>query len=397
MGATGTGKSAIIRQLLVQIRSRGDQAIIYDPGGTYLSLFYDPAAGDIVLNPLDARCPYWTPGDELRPGAEHAESLTMAHALFPAQQGTNPFFTDQPRRLMAYLLTKRPSPKQLIEWLTDADFLQDLLKKTGFAHTLSLDAPEQRSGVLASLNVVTDSLKVLPEEDDCRGRWSAAAWAPKRRGFIFLTSTPQTRARLIPLQSLWLDTLILRLMDGGPERPPTWFVLDEVASLNRLPQLHTAVTENRKHNNPIVIGCQGRSQLESRYGQDAETMIAQPATKILLRTSEPAAAEWASKAIGEIEIERLTESRRDAWGISWDQSHLSLHRQIERLVMASEMEGLDDLTGYVKLGNTVAPLQIRYLDLATRAQDFVPRVAPAPPVRLQPLPTDVPCVVQSLT
>ncbi len=49
-----------------------------------------------------------------------------------------------------------------------------------------------------------------------------------------------------------------------------WFVLDELASLQRLPQLHTALTENRKSGNPVVIGFQGRSQLEVRYGHEAE-------------------------------------------------------------------------------------------------------------------------------
>jgi type IV secretory pathway TraG/TraD family ATPase VirD4 len=43
--------------------------------------------------------------------------------------------------------------------------------------------------------------------------------------------------------------------------------------LQRLPQLHTAVTENRKSNNPVVLGFQGRSQLETRYGHDAEAML----------------------------------------------------------------------------------------------------------------------------
>ncbi len=49
--------------------------------------------------------------------------------------------------------------------------------------------------------------------------------------------------------------------------------LDELASLNKLPQLHTAVTENRKYGNPVVVGFQGRSQLEKRYGQDAEVTM----------------------------------------------------------------------------------------------------------------------------
>jgi type IV secretory pathway TraG/TraD family ATPase VirD4 len=70
------------------------------------------------------------------------------------------------------------------------------------------------------------------------------------------------------------------------------------ASLQRLPQLHTAMTEARKSNSPLVLGFQGRSQLAKRYGLDAEAMRSQPATKIFLRTTEPDAAKWISQTAG---------------------------------------------------------------------------------------------------
>ncbi len=75
------------------------------------------------------------------------------------------------------------------------------------------------------------------------------------------------------------------MMGHCPDAQPVWFVLDELASLNKLPQLHTAVTENRKYGNSVVVGFQGRSQMEKRYGQDAEAMLSQPATKVFFRTS----------------------------------------------------------------------------------------------------------------
>ncbi len=78
--------------------------------------------------------------------------------------------------------------------------------------------------------------------------------------------------------------------------------------MQRWPQLHTALTENRKSNNPVVIGFQGRSQLEVRYGHEAEAMLSQPATKVFLHTSEPRAAKWISDTIGEVEVERLKEA-----------------------------------------------------------------------------------------
>jgi hypothetical protein len=46
-----------------------------------------------------------------------------------------------------------------------------------------------------------------------------------------------------------------------------WFVLDELASLHRLPQLTTAIYEHRKAGNNVVLCFQGRSQLEAIYGR----------------------------------------------------------------------------------------------------------------------------------
>jgi hypothetical protein len=216
----------------------------------------------------------------------------------------------------------------------------------------------------------------LPPEQDTAQRWSAAAWARERQGWLFLTSTPETRTRLVPLTSLWLDMLVLRLMNlGQPSRRPVWFILDELASLQRLPQLHTAITENRKSNNPVVLGFQGRSQLETRYGHDAEAMLSQPATKIFLRTSEPHAAKWVADTIGDIEIERLRESRSSGRGGA--QSY-GLERQVEPLVMASEISGLTNLRGYLKMGNLVVRLSFPFIDLTTKEPAFVERPPRSP-------------------
>jgi type IV secretory pathway TraG/TraD family ATPase VirD4 len=199
-----------------------------------------------------------------------------------------------------------------------------------------------------------------------------------RSGWLFLTSTPETRPRLVPLTSLWLDTLVLRLMNQGqPGKRPVWFILDELATLQRLPQLHTAITENRKSNNPVVLGFQGRSQLETRYGHDAEAMLSQPATKIFLRTSEPRAASWIADIIGAVEIERLRESR--SHGRSGQQTY-SLERQVEPLVMASEITGLAALRGYLKLGNLVVRLSFPFVDLPQLQLAFVARSRARPPV-----------------
>jgi len=376
MGDTGTGKSALIRQLLVEVEKRGEIAVIYDPALEYTPQFFDPSRGDVVLNPLDGRMPYWTPGSELR---HDAEALTLAASLFPDRHNENPFFVEGPRKIFAHLLTFRPTPEELVWWMSHPEEIDTRVKGTEYEAIIDSQSPPQRNGVLGSLNMVADALKLLPSEKSTTQSWSALEWSKERRGWLFLTSTPETRKRLLPLISLWLDTLVLRLMNQGhANRGSVWLILDELASLQKLPQLHTAVTENRKSSNPVVLGFQGRSQLETRYGHEAEAMLSQPATKIFLRTSEPRAAKWVSETIGEIEIERLKESRSTAHNPKYSTSKsYNLDRQVEPLVMASEITGLEPLNGFLKCGNLVVRMSFPYIELPEKQPKFIERPSPA--------------------
>jgi hypothetical protein len=288
VGDSGTGKSAAIRQILAQVWERGEAAIVYDPALEYLPQFYNEARGDVILNPLDARCPYWSPGDEV---PHEAEALTLSASLFPDQGRENRFFVEAPRKIFAHLLNLKPTPEELTYWMCHAEEIDKRVEGTEMEAMIDLSAAAQRSGVLGSLNMVADAFKLLPRESETERRWSTVEWSKQRKGWIFLTSKATMRERMRPLMSLWLDLLVLRLMNDESEvKRKTWFVLDELASLQRLPQLTTAVTENRKSNNPMVLGFQGKAQVEALYGHVSEAMLSQPATKIFLKTSEPGAS-----------------------------------------------------------------------------------------------------------
>jgi type IV secretory pathway TraG/TraD family ATPase VirD4 len=387
VGDSGTGKSAAIRQMLSQIWERGESAIVYDPAMEYLPQFYNEARGDVILNPMDARCPFWSPGDEV---PHEAEALTLAASLFPDQGRENRFFVEAPRKIFAHLLNLKPTPQQLTYWMSNAEEIDKRVEGTELAAMIDRHAANQRSGVLGSLNMVADAFKLLPKESETKRRWNTVEWAQERKGWVFLTSKPTMRERMRPLMSLWLDLLVLRLMNEESAKRKTWFVLDELASLQRLPQLTTAVTENRKSNNPMVLGFQGKSQVEALYGHVAEAMLSQPATKIFLKTSEPYASEWISKAIGEIEVERFRESRtRGRFPRNTENEQRDITR--EPLVMASEVGGLDPLHGYLKHGNLVLRMRFPYLELANNAEKFVERKMTTAVVKptAQPAPVEV--------
>jgi len=127
VGDTAHGKSATIRQALSQIWERGETAIMYDPALEYLTQFYSPERGDVVLNPLDERCPFWTPGDEV---PHPAETLTLAASLFQEEGKDNNFFVKWSREIFAHLINLKPTPEELTYWMCHAEEIDKRVRGT---------------------------------------------------------------------------------------------------------------------------------------------------------------------------------------------------------------------------------------------------------------------------
>jgi len=135
-----------------------------------------------------------------------------------------------------------------------------------------------------------------------------------------------------------------------------------------------------------VLGFQGRSQLEKRYGQDAESMLSQPATKVFFKTSEPRAAQWISDAIGETEVERLKESRSVGWLLS--KKSYAMEIATKALVMASEISGLEPLRGFIKQENRVVMVRFALAKKRGHQPEFIGRKKPeAVPRPIETTPT----------
>ena len=246
------------------------------------------------------------------------------------------------------------------------------MSKTGFVSQMGNDATKT-----APRDVLVDESKQADIENlgDCLRALGDGQSLGEFSVTIVLYGQSQAELEALrPLQSLWIDLLVLRLLNepkDGQKR--AWFVIDELASLQKLPQLHTAITENRKSNNPVILGFQGKAQLEYLYGHLAEVMLSQPATSIWLKTKEPTAGEWVSKFIGKVEIERLRETHFDG---SRAGRNFALDRQIEPLVMESEISGLPDLHAYMKYENYVTRFSFPYFDMPIVASDFDLRDTP---------------------
>lgn len=374
-GDTGAGKSTLIRNILHQVEERGETAIVFDPEREYLKEFYDKTRGDLVLNPKDDRCPYWAIGDE---ADDEPQATPIANGLFPEEPTQQKFFLNHTRAIFAYLLAYfKPTVNELGHWMAHPEEIDKRVAGTEHAHTMTENAAPQRAGILGTLNEAGKPLRMMPTHPEGRRRFTIREWSKKRQGWIFVTSTAETIDAVRPLQGLWLDMLILKLQgEADPDANRCWLVLDEVQELQRLPQLPKALTRQRKSGNPIVIGFQGMSQIDANYGKQAETMLSQPFYNFILRTQESRASEHLSKRIGNVQIERVKETRPAHLLTGKGHRTYSTERVIEPLIMPSEIQELDDLTGYFVAAGKVVRIQFDVRPKRLRAPGLIERMIP---------------------
>ncbi len=374
LGDAGTGKSTLIRQLIPQIRARGEAAIIFDPALESTPHFYNPDRGDFLLNPVDARMPYWTPADEIRYAPE---SLTLARSLFPERERDDPEAVAAARSIFGWLIFReRPTAQQIAAWMSHFEEVDQRIAGTPLAVHVADDRPEQRARVRALFSRVATGFHFLPPESETTRRWSASAWSMEREGWLFLPGRPEIRDSLRPLISFWLDNLLVRLVNSCEAGArPVWVILDNLETLERLPQLPMALSEGRRANLRFVIAARSSSAIEARYGEDAEAVLGGPVTKILLRNSDPRSAQWASETIGNVEVEYLKDTEPTvAYYGSGKNKRYHLDRSIEPLVMDSAIQNLANLSGYLKSRNVVAPIHFRRTPPERKQPGFLPRM-----------------------
>jgi len=380
LGDIGSGKSQIIHRFLRQMARRDDEvAVVYDPACEFVKAHYDSWRGDVILNPLDARSPFWSFVFEQR---YRTDTAIFAESFFPGRKPermgqSELFFLNASREIFARMLEFEPHPDQLISWLSDETVIDKMVAGTELAHYIVPKAASQRGGVLGSLARGGKTLRILPRAEECAFDFSLSEWAVARKGWIFLTSTKETEEQLRPLYAAWLDLLMRRLMsvdEAWGRQHPVKLIVDEVHTLEYLPTLYKALTEGRKFGLHLFQGTQNKHQYDDHYGQAAPTMLSCPRYMIILRCKEPDSAEWLSKLIGDEEIERprtgVTASVSDQ---GRDSINYSSHTERRAVVSREEIANLTDLAGYWKYGEMVAPFRFDFAPWRKVAEGFVPR------------------------
>jgi hypothetical protein len=210
MGTTGTGKSTVMRELLHAALWRGDRAVIADPDGGYLSRFYTPSRGDVILNPFDARSTKWDVFAELRNAYDVDE---LAQAFIP-DRGSDPPWTGFARTLFAAVTRQAQASGihdvgELYRLLVIAPKaeLQLLVAGTPAAPFLAEGSDKLFQGARSTVTAAVKSLDFVRAQK--RALFSVREWIKSGQGVLFLPYQADQIAALKAIISIWMRLAVL--------------------------------------------------------------------------------------------------------------------------------------------------------------------------------------------
>ncbi|MBA4289108.1 MAG: type VI secretion protein [Pseudomonas sp.] len=377
-GATGSGKSVLMRELAYTSLKRGDRAIFLDPNGDMYSKFGRP--GDVVLNPYDSRTKGWSFFNEIRADYDfhrYALSLVPRGQTADAEE-----WCAYGRLLLRETARKlktigQPSVAELFRWTTIAppEDLREFLVGTT-AESLFAGSSEASKALTSARFVLSDK---LPEHLNMpAGDFSLRNWLENDTGNLYITWREDMAEALKPLISAWIDAVFVSILSmPEDENRRVWAFIDELASLEKLASLEAALTKGRKHGLRVVAGLQSTAQLDDIYGRDsAQTLRSCFRSLAVLGGSktDPRTCEDMSKALGQHEVERDRYSKNMGEKTSRTKAE---DVKMESIVTPSEIASLPELTGFLALAGDfpVARFKLEPLNFKKINEPFMERVA----------------------
>ena len=379
-GTTGSGKTVLISDLVAQIRARGERCVIYDKMGSYTRTFFDPER-DVLLNPLDARAPGWSPFLEAR---NPRDFDMMAAALIPhPRDSADPFWVTAARQLFANgaaVLSKKgvTENRVLVDHLLKADLtaLAQAMEGTVAQSIVDPDNPRTALSVRAMLTANVSALEFLP---DGGAPFSIREWVSGEDGdgFLFLTSRGDQHASLRGLISTWLEIAVNAMLSlDQAEGRRIWVILDELPTLHQVPSLQPGLAESRQFGGCFVLGIQVASALRDLYGRNgAETISGLCGTRVVLAAPDRDTAQWSADSLGRSEIEEVSENVSYGANTIRDGVSLTQRRELRALALPADIMRLPNLHGYLKFPGPLPVASIRLKPVArpVLAPRFVPR------------------------
>lgn len=367
-GAIGTGKSNSGKETMItlvrRVEERGDLVICIDSRAEYMSMFGSDA--DDILNPFDGRSVNWNPFAEVRD--PRIDFRMLARSLYPAKPNSQPEWDEFGKNLMANVLMKlagdraRPAdPREVLRLITLSEKaeLDEFLKGTSSSIMTSADNSRMFASVRSTLSQALDTWFIL----NAGGSFSIREWVKKKEGgFLWIPYMPTHRASLEYLIAGWIDLAINEILSLGDARGgrKIWLFIDETTAIGKIPSLIPGLTMGRRHGLTILMAFQSVAQFYQGYGQhEAQTIISNARTKLVLSQGSHLDAQFWAEELGKREDLREERSEGNSSGSSSGIGHsssnsgsnngISYRYHTDHIVMPSELQGLHDNTGFLRI------------------------------------------------
>ena len=386
IGRTSSGKTSLAKQLIADLRKRDAKAVIHDPQGGILSSFYDDKK-DIIFNPADKRHCGWSIIREL---GTYMDIEAVSHSLIPEAQNQDFFWHNAARGVFSGCLTSlylagEKRNAAIWEFLQrDGSQVTAALKKIKHPGWKYIEdaSSKQALSVFATLQQFVQCFEIMGKSD---GDFTVTNWLNDQRGgFIYITNYEDIRDAMRPTLSLFIDLMGRRLLSmPNSDSRRVFFIIDELAALQKLPTLISLLTRSRAKGGCCFLYNQEVSPLDRRYSkQERDSIMNNCGTKIIMPSKDPTTADFCSKLIGETEIEEAHISttlsqRKNHGGVS-----VSRKNRVKPLVLPSTIQhelgvganGNKDYSFYLLLNHQhVIKTTTKRMDLPSIAPEFILR------------------------
>lgn len=368
-GTLGTGKSTTFNDLLSMGRQFNQRAIIYDKGCTFITMFYREGK-DVILNPMDARCPNWDLWEECQ---DKIDLENFAIPLLPeSKQGGDPFWVLAARNLFvstaeAIRNDENRSMRKLLNILLSIDLaeLRDYVKKQD-AKTLVEGSIEKTAiTIRAVLGAYVRALRVCQGLDEKGGeKFSLSRWVRSDSdAWIFLSSDGRVHETVKPLITAWLNVAMQNVLALKPDpeyKRRIWTLIDELNSLHKLPMLLEYMSEARKFGGVTMLGLQSFAQIEENYGEKAARAIWDLVNTVAyFRAPSGAISQWVQNELGEIQHMKFKDQYSYGADSIRDGVNFTKEDTRENIVSYSNIQTLNDLECYVSLRGDVPIVKVK--------------------------------------
>lgn len=359
LGTSGSGKGVLMNQIVTQINKRkqekktGERCVFYDLKGEFVAKQYQQ--GDIIFSPFDKRSIGWNIFNEI---VCEPDFDVLSKSLFVSTDVKNEYWYncagDVFRTGLVYLKANRTTSNRDI-WNFFAQDIPDIInafrrldikERGALQHLNKADSSTSAS----IISIVRERIHFFRYLIDMDGSFSFREFIRQQNSEeihpnLFILNIDKYDMLFKPLMTLCIDSMIretLSLPDSLTRR--IWFIIDELGTLYRMDSIIKLETVGRSKGGCLICSNQDLGRIEEMYGRaNLKSFFNNFNTSFTFRIMEPDTAEFLSRAIGDQQKLKTTESRQMSPSNFGDRRSETDQEKTERLIMPVEFRNLKDL------------------------------------------------------